>query len=271
VIRAYLVDDEPLALERLTRMLEAAPERVRICGSSTDPVVALDELRRGESRPDVLFLDIHMPGLSGFELLAELPAEPGAQPMVIFTTAYDQYALEAFQVNSIDYLLKPIEPEHLDRALTKAERMSGLKTGRAGNRPGDQADVRALLQQIGAALGDKLGKGASMERIASRSGDKVELIEIRRVTHFFASGKLTFAAAVERNYVADQTISELERKLDPARFVRIHRSVVLNLDYLLELHAGFGGSMVARLRNPQKTELPVSRDRMRVLKQRLGL
>jgi two-component system LytT family response regulator len=252
LIRAYVVDDEPLALKRLIRMLDAYPERVRICGSNTDPVDALEELQRAGLGCDVLFLDIHMPGLSGFELLAEL----AEQPMVIFTTAYDQYALEAFRVNTIDYLLKPIEPEHLERALTKAERMSGPNT-----------DLRALLQQIG----DKIGNGASMERIASRSGDKVELVEIRRVTHFFASGKLTFAAAAERNYVVDQTISELEHKLDPARFVRIHRGVILNLDHLLELHSGFGGSMVARLKTPQKTELPVSRDRTRVLKSRLGL
>jgi two-component system LytT family response regulator len=252
LIRAYVVDDEPLALKRLIRMLEAYPERVRICGSNTDPVDALEELQRADLSCDVLFLDIHMPGLSGFELLAEL----AEQPMIVFTTAYDQYALDAFRVNSIDYLLKPIEPEHLDRALTKAERMAGPKT-----------DLRELLRQIG----DKLGKGASMERIASRTGDKVELVEIRRVTHFFANGKLTFAAAAERNYVVDQTVSELEKKLDPARFVRIHRGVILNLDHLLELHSGFGGSMVARLKNPQKTELPVSRDRTRVLKTRLGL
>jgi two-component system LytT family response regulator len=252
LIRAYVVDDEPLALKRLIRMLEAYPERVRICGSNTDPVDALEELQRADLSCDVLFLDIHMPGLSGFELLAEL----AEQPMIVFTTAYDQYALDAFRVNSIDYLLKPIEPEHLDRALTKAERMAGPKT-----------DLRELLRQIG----DKLGKGASMERIASRTGDKVELVEIRRETHFFANGKLTFAAAAERNYVVDQTVSELEKKLDPARFVRIHRGVILNLDHLLELHSGFGGSMVARLKNPQKTELPVSRDRTRVLKTRLGL
>ena len=252
MIRAYLVDDEPLALKRLARMLEASPGRVRICGSNTDPVNALEELRSGEPAPDVLFLDIHMPGLSGFELLAEL----AEQPMIIVTTAYDRYALDAFQVNSIDYLLKPIEPEHLDRALAKAERMSGPKT-----------DLKALLRQIG----EKIERGPAMERIASRSGDKVELVEIARVTHFFASGKLTFAAAADRNYVLDQTIAELEHKLDPARFVRIHRGVILNLDHLLELHAGFGGSMVARLKNPQKTELPVSRDRTRVLKTRLGL
>jgi two-component system LytT family response regulator len=246
------VDDEPLALKRLTRMLEAHPERVRICGSSTDPVDALEELKTSEPKPDVLFLDIHMPGLSGFELLAELPE----QPMVIFTTAYDHYALEAFRVNSIDYLLKPIEPEHLDRALTKAERMSGPKT-----------DLSALLRQIG----DKLGKPTFMERTASRSGDKVELVEIRHVTHFFASGKLTFAATAGRNHVVDQTISDLEQKLDPARFVRIHRGVILNLDHLQELHSGLGGSMLARLKNPQKTELPISRDRTRILKARLGL
>ena len=121
-MRAFLVDDEPLALERLSRMLEATG-RVEIAGSNTDPVSALEQLRR--LVPEVLFLDIHMPGLSGFELLAELPA----QPLVIFTTAYDRYALEAFRVNAIDYLLKPIEPELLDRALAKAERMTSHGSG----------------------------------------------------------------------------------------------------------------------------------------------
>src|SRR4030095_3747805 len=91
--------------------------RVEICGSSVEPLQAVAQM--GRTPPDVLFLDIHMPGLSGFDLLAEL----AEQPLVIFTTAYDRYALDAFGVNSIDYLLKPIEPEHLERALSKAERM----------------------------------------------------------------------------------------------------------------------------------------------------
>ncbi len=253
-MRAFLVDDEPLALERLSRMLEATG-RIEIAGSSTDPVTAVAALRR--DTPDVLFLDIHMPGLSGFELLAELPA----QPIVIFTTAYDRYALEAFSVNAIDYLLKPIEPDHLERALTKAERLNG-----GVERP---PDVRKILEQIGATL--QLGKSPWLERIASRSGDKVEPIDLRRVTHFFSKDKLTFAATPERNHVVDSTIAELEARLDPHRFIRIHRGTIVNLDHLLDLHGMFGGRMLARLKDGKKTELQVSRDRVAPLKARLGL
>jgi len=254
MMRAYLVDDEPLALERLSRML-LSTGRVNVAGSNTDPVKAIEELRA--TRPDLLFLDIHMPGLSGFELLAELRE----QPLVIFTTAYDRYALEAFRVNSIEYLLKPIEAEHLDRALTKAERFS-----HQGERP---IEVRELLRQIGASL--NLSGSVWLDRIASRTGDKVEPIELRRVTHFFSKDKLTFAATAERSHVVDLTISELEQKLDPARFIRIHRGTILNMDHLLDLHTLFSGRMVARLKDAKKTELQVSRDRVTSLKKRLGL
>ncbi|HLQ76498.1 MAG TPA: LytTR family transcriptional regulator DNA-binding domain-containing protein [Terriglobia bacterium] len=254
MIRAYLVDDERLALERLARMLEATG-RVEIIGMSRDPVEAVAALRAG--LPDVLFLDIQMPELSGFELLAELPE----QPLVVFTTAYDRYALEAFRVNSIDYLLKPIEPDHLERALAKAERMS-----RQGERP---VEMRALLAQINATL--QLGKSPWLDRIASRVGDKVEPIDLRRVTHFYSKDKLTYAATLERSYVVDNTVAELESRLNPVQFIRIHRGAILNLDHLLELHAMFGGRMVARLKDGKKTELPVSRDRVSALKSRLGL
>ncbi len=117
-MRAFLVDDESLALKRLQRML-AATKRVRVAGTSTDPVEAVAAIL--EAKPDVLFLDIEMPGMTGFEMLAHL--QP--QPWVVFTTAYDRYALEAFGVNSVDYLLKPIEAAHLDRALDKIERLRG--------------------------------------------------------------------------------------------------------------------------------------------------
>lgn len=257
MIRAYLVDDEQLALNRLARMLEATG-RIQVAGMNIDPVRAIEELR--VIKPDVLFLDIHMPGLSGFELLAELPE----QPLVVFTTAYDQYALEAFRVNSIDYLLKPIEAEHLERAVTKAERMLGQ-----GERP---LEMRALLAQINATLQQgQLGTRPWLDRIASKVGDKVEPIDLRRVTHFYSKDKLTFAATQERSYVVDNTIAELESRLNPVHFIRIHRSSILNLDFLQELHAMFGGRMVARLKDGKKTELPVSRDRVAELKSRLGL
>src|SRR5437773_9964781 len=129
MLRAYIVDDERLAVQRLTRLLQATA-RVHIVGSEIDPEAALAFLRANDV--DVLFLDIQMPGLTGFELLAQLDRDVA----VIFTTAYDRYALDAFTVNSVDYLLKPIEPERLDRSLDKLERLAG------GARP----DVRALAQ-----------------------------------------------------------------------------------------------------------------------------
>ncbi len=254
-MKVFLVDDEPLALERLRRMLHASG-RAEIAGASTDPVEAVDQIRT--LGPDVLFLDIHMPELTGFDLLTEL----AVQPLVVFTTAYDQHALEAFRVNSIDYLLKPIEPEHLYRALAKAERM--LKTAE------QVPDVRALLAQLRSALKPAAAPNW-IDRIASRTGDKLEVVDLARVTHFYAADKLTYAATAERHFVADQTIAELEAKLDPARFIRIHRSTILNLHYLRELHSGFGGKMIARLKDPKKTDLDVARDRVRALKERIGV
>ena len=258
MLKTFIVDDEPLALERLRRMLQATG-KVEIAGACSDPVEAVEQIRW--SRPQLLFLDIHMPELTGFELLAELEQ----QPLVVFTTAYDQHALEAFQVNSIDYLMKPIEPAHLDRALAKAERL--LAQAEAA------PDLRALLAQIGAAIRPGAASTAPqwMERIASRTGDRLELVDLSRVTHFYASDKLTYAATPERSYTVDPSITELEGKLDPARFVRIHRATILNLDHLRELHTWFGGKMVARLKDPKKTELAVSRDRVRALKDRLGV
>src|ERR1051325_8358645 len=117
-LRVFLVDDEMLALKRLSRLLQATG-RVEVAGSATDPEAALDYLSK--ERVDALFLDIQMPSLNGFEMIARLQT----QPLIIFTTAYDQYALRAFEVNSIDYLLKPIEAEQLDRALTELERLRG--------------------------------------------------------------------------------------------------------------------------------------------------
>src|SRR5919204_6355696 len=135
-MRVYIVDDEPLAVQRLTRMLEATG-RVTIAGSTTDPETALSFLN---AHPvDVVFLDVQMPGLTGFQLLERLESDP----LVIFTTAFDQYALNAFAVNSVDYLLKPIEPERLDRALDKLERLFQSQS-QSQSQPQSQPDLRSL-------------------------------------------------------------------------------------------------------------------------------
>jgi two-component system LytT family response regulator len=252
-MRAFLVDDEALALNRLSRML-GATGRVEIVGSGTDPVEAVAAVL--SVKPDVLFLDIEMPGMTGFEMLAKL--DP--QPVIVFTTAYDRYALQAFGVNSIDYLLKPIEQAQLDRALDKIERMRG------GAEP--RQEIRELLERLSAVAVPPPDYPA---RIASRIGERVEFVELSRVTHFFAADKLTYGATPAQNYVVDHTIQELEQKLDPRKFIRIHRATLVNIDFVYDLHALFAGRMMVRLKDEKKTELTVSRDRVRVLKQRLGI
>lgn len=248
-MRAFLIDDEPLALRRLERMIRETGE-VEVVGWSSDPVDALDQVHR--MRPDVLFLDIEMPGLNGFELLRQL--DP--QPLVVFTTAYNQYALKAFEVNSVDYLLKPVEREQLDRALRKVERNLG------GPRP----DLNGVLRQL-----LEMKKPAYPDRVPSKIGEKVEFVDLSRITHFFAEDKMTFAATEAKNYLIDSPIAELESKLDPERFFRVHRSTLVNLRFVHELYPYFTGRMLLRLKDAKRTEVTVSRDRVKPLKEKLGL
>jgi len=251
-LRAYLVDDEPLALERLARLLEET-RRVEVIGSTTEPEEAVAALTTAPA--DVCFLDIQMPRLNGFELLARLPV----QPVIIFTTAHDEYALRAFAVNSVDYLLKPVDPAQLERALTKVER---LRT------PGafPAADLQALLRNLSAALPPP---PTYPERIASRLGDRLCFIELVRVTHFVAEDKLTYGMADGKAHCVDYSIAALEKKLDPKRFVRIHRSTLVNVSWIKEVSSLPGGGLNLRLKDVKGTDLTVARDRARGFKARL--
>jgi two-component system LytT family response regulator len=257
-LSTYLVDDEPLAIERLTRLL-ANFHGLHIAGSSTDPSQALEFLLRESI--DVLFLDIQMPGMNGFELLARLPA----QPFVVFTTAYDEYALRAFEVNSIDYLLKPIEPEQLERAVGKLSRVQPTPKPDWQRNP----DLPALLKDLAASLrGDHSGYP---HRIATRVGERISFLDLDAVTHFVAQDKLTYAVVNGHRHSVDQTIAELERRLDPAHFLRIHRSALVNVDMVHEVNSWFAGKVVVTLKDAQRTQLTVARDRVRILKSRLGI
>jgi two-component system LytT family response regulator len=249
-MRAFLVDDEQPAITRLRRLLDAT-RRVTVVGSATDPVAALDYLRA--QAVDVLFLDIQMPGLTGFELLDQLET----QPLVIFTTAFDRYALNAFEANSIDYLLKPIEAERLDRALDKAERLSASSP----------ADVRALARELAA----QLAPGRKLERVASRVGERTTILDVARISHFMSRDKLTFAVVNGREHVVEFTLSELEARLDPRRFARIHRATLVNTAFVQELFPAVDGGVLVRLKDAATTELSVARDRVRDLKAQLGI
>jgi two-component system LytT family response regulator len=251
--RAYLVDDEPLALKRLARLLEDTG-RVEITGMSADPAHAIEQLNLNPY--DVLFTDIQMPDLSGFEMLARL----NAQPLVVFTTAYSQYALQAFEVNSIDYLLKPVDERQLERALNKLDRIRGGLEAKP--------NIESLLEQLASALPEKKSHPA---RLPSRCGDRTEFVDVARVTHFYANDKLTYAATPQKVYVVDYTITELEEALDRAKFVRIHRSTIVNLEFVKELYSWFSDRIMLRINDAKGTELTVSRDRVRSLKEKLGM
>jgi two-component system LytT family response regulator len=257
-LRAYLVDDEELAIMRLKRLLERYPE-LEIVGTATDPAAALEFLN--SENVDVLFLDIQMPVMTGFELLSHL----AEQPSVIFTTAFDEYALRAFEVNSIDYLVKPIDTEHLERAIRKLGRVRPAAKSQWQQGP----EMAAVLKDLAASL--RAQQPEPLRRIASRVGERITFLDLDAVAYFVAKDKLTYAVVKGHLHCVDQTIAELEQRLDSARFVRIHRAVLLNVDFIHEVNSWFAGKVVVSLKDTAHTELTVARDRVRSLKDRLGI
>jgi two-component system, LytTR family, response regulator len=260
-LRAYLVDDEPLALERLRRML-ASFDAVEIVAAETDPAQAVKFLNGADGGSiEVLFLDIQMPEINGFELLARLRR----QPFVIFTTAFDQHALRAFETNAIDYLLKPIEEENLRRALGKLGRLRPVVKADWQQSP----DLPAVLQELAASL--QQGHAGYPKRIASRVGERISFLPLDDVTHFVAQDKLTYAVVNGKSHCVDQTITDLERRLDPAKFLRIHRGALVNIEWVHEVNSWFAGKVVLTLKDSAHTQLTVARDRVRDVKERLGI
>ena len=253
MIRAYLVDDEPLALKRLARLVEQTG-RIEIISQTTDPLEVIHKLPSMQC--DVLFTDIEMPDLSGFQMLEQL----SVKPLVVFTTAYSQYALQAFEVHSVDYLLKPVDEQQLDRAISKLERtLNGLE-------PRPKLDL--LLEQLASSLAQPM---KSLTRLPSRLGDRIEFVDVSKVTHFYASEKLTYASTPKKDFVLDSTIAELEVRLDPERFIRIHRSTIVNLEFVKELHTWFSERLLLKINDGKDTELTVSRERVKALKEKLGM
>lgn len=256
-LSAYLVDDEPLALKRLNKLLLATGE-VRVLGQTTNQAEAVTFL--DHHKVDVLFLDIQMPERNGFELLGQIRE----QPLVIFTTAYERYAIQAFEVNSIDYLLKPIGEEQLKRALLKLRRLSETSSA---------IRLRQQIQAVASTLATRKASDTSgSNRMTFRIGDRIVLEDLDHITHFWAEDKLTFAATDQGlKYVTDYSLASLEDKLESTKFVRIHRHTLVNLSFVAEIHRWFGGRLLVRLKNEDKTKLQVSRAQTAVLRERLGL
>lgn len=233
-LRAVIVDDEPLARGLLREYLAAHPdvEIVAECANGFEAVKAVSE-----HAPDLLFLDIQMPKLDGFEVLELLDREVA----VIFVTAYDQHALRAFETHAVDYLLKPFSPERLAEALAQARRHVAHAT---------PADYRRL------AADARPGR-AAVDRILVKDQSRVHVIPVDQVDYFEALDDYVCIHAAGQRHLKPQTLAELEQSLDPGRFVRIHRSYILNLDRLARLELYAKDSRVAILRGGE--QLPVSR------------
>jgi two-component system LytT family response regulator len=252
-LKVLIVDDEPLARSRARRLLGeiGGTTVVGEAGSAAEARALLATVR-----PDLLLLDIRMPGEDGFALLEGL--EP--RPAVIFVTAYDHYAVRAFEENAVDYLLKPFRRERLAAALDRA---------RADLARPDELS-RRLREVLGALDGARGRPAGALERFTVRIGTRQLILKADEVLWFGAEDKLVFAAtATDRHYV-NFTLDQLERRLDPARFARVHRAAIVNLDHATALRPGFAGTWRLQLDDPARTEVPVSRARARQLRERLG-
>jgi two-component system LytT family response regulator len=231
-MKALIVDDEPLARRELRRLLGASPgiEIVGEAGNIDDARVSIAELA-----PEVVFLDIQMPGGTGFDLLAQLDLVP----RVIFTTAYDQYAVRAFDVNALDYLLKPIEPERLAAALRKLQ----------GVAP----------QSAGAVLAD-----APLEQLFVRDGHRCWFVPLREVSVISSEGNYVRLLWGQERPLLARSLAALEQKLDPKRFFRANRRQLINLDHIAEVELGAGGRLHVSLRDGP--EIEVSRRQARLFR-----
>lgn len=248
-LRALIVDDEPHARARVRELLERENE-VRIVGEAGDGDEAVRQITA--TRPDVVFLDVQMPERDGFGVLAALDVPP---PAVVFTTAHDAYALRAFEVHALDYLLKPYDRERFGQALTRA-----------------RATVHRLAGSVDerlAALVDELRGGSPhLTRLAVKTAGKVRIVTVTDIDFIEASGNYLRLHAKGSSHLLRETMQNIEGRLDPERFIRIHRSTIVNLDRVAELEPDFHGDYTVKLTDGRK--LALSRTYRDKLKGRLG-
>jgi DNA-binding LytR/AlgR family response regulator len=230
LMRILIVDDELPARRRLRRLVEEIAAGDEIAGEAANGIEALEAIPA--LRPDLVLLDIQMPELGGLDMVRELHS-PDA-PAIVFVTSYDQYALEAFEVSAVDYLLKPVARERLEKALAKArqQRQQGAVTADA-------------IARLSAALAAR--PNPPLERIVGHRGAKVVLIPIESIHAFVADDELVFAVTGAGRVLVNHTLRDLETRLDANRFARVHKQTIINLNHVLELEPITRGGASARL------------------------
>jgi two-component system LytT family response regulator len=253
-LRALIVDDEPFARERVRRLL-AADEEIEIVGECADGFAAVAAV--AEFAPDLLLLDVQMPGKDGFAVLEEIT---GARaPLVIFLTAYDQYAVRAFEACALDYLLKPFDEERFEKALARAK----AQFRRAEEEGAPESSVALMAgQEV------RSGSSAPLERVVVKSGGRIFFLKTAEVDWIEAYGNYVRLHTGPTSYLLREPISSLEAQVDPARFIRIHRSALVNIERIREMQPMFHGQYVVILQDG--TRLTLSRRYRSKLQKSLG-
>jgi two-component system LytT family response regulator len=256
-IRVLIVDDEPLARQRLEDLLRSLP--AQIVGTAETGDAAVEAIR--ELAPDLVFLDVQMPGRTGLEVVREIG--PERMPATIFVTAYDQFALSAFELAALDYLVKPFDDERFEQAFERARKLIELRDmGRLS------AQLVNLLKNtdVGAT---RAAPKSFLERIAVEMRGQVRVVPVSDIDYISASGQYAELHVGEKTHIIRERMSTLEERLDPAAFFRIHRSAIVRLDRIETLLRDPGGDYAVRLRGG--AQLSVSRNRVEALEKWMGV
>lgn len=260
-LRAVVVDDEQLAREELCFQLGrvGGVEVVGQAGNGVDAVRVITD-----SEPDLVLLDVQMPGLTGFEVARRL-LDGSVDAHIVFVTAFDQYALEAFEVNAVDYLLKPVEPKRLEQAIDKVRRRVTPVGDRGGKPSIGHEDLERLLQLVA-------DRKDLQEQLAVKVGERFLLIAADEIVHASVENDaitvVTGTVSGTSNY---RTLDELQTKLDPAVFWRVHRSHLVNIQKIKEIVPWFSRNYILKMKDAKGSEIPVSRSQTRRLRDYLRL
>ncbi|MFN2567442.1 MAG: LytR/AlgR family response regulator transcription factor [Gemmatimonadaceae bacterium] len=264
-LRVLIVDDEPLARQRLEDLLHRE-DGVEIVGTADNGDAAIEAIR--DWKPDLLFLDVQMPGKTGLDVVREIGAD--AMPATIFVTAYDQYALKAFEMAAVDYVVKPFDDERFEQAFRRARRMIELEeVGRL------RAQLLAVLQSGGGpaprvpSAGGDGSRSPYLERIAVETKGQVRVVPVKQIDYIMASGPYAELYVGDKRYIIRERMQTLEDRLDPNRFFRIHRSAIVRLDLVETLLRKPGGDYALQLKGGVR--LKVSRSRFEELEKRMGI
>ena len=228
-LRVVVADDEPIGRQRLARLLQAEPD-TEVVAACADGEEAVEAIR--EHTPDLVLLDIQMPRLDGFEVVAALGQ--AHQPAVIFVTAHDQYAVRAFEIHAFDYLLKPVDQERLREAMGWA-----LSAARRGPQGSSTRRVLALLEELNAR-----DRARGRDRLVVRTPERAIFLRTETIDWIEAAGKFVHLHVGRVAHALRESMADLEQQLDPARFLRISRSVIVNLDRIQEVQPWFQGDYV---------------------------